>query len=51
MEEYIELIERFLRGQMSLKEEGIFNASLRGDANLRSCAYMVVYMLRSQKPW
>ena len=51
MEEYINKIERFLRGQMSQKEESVFKASLREDTHLRLYAFIVVYMLRNQKPW
>lgn len=49
MKEYIDQIEKFLRGQMSKVEECEFKASLRGDAHLRSFAFIVTYMLRKQK--
>ena len=53
MEEYIELIEKFLRGQMDQKEEDAFKKSLITDAHMRTCAFimtlMVKNMLRKQK--
>ncbi len=49
MEKYIDQIEKFLRGQMNQKEEGVFKTSLREDAHLRSYAIIVVCMLRKQK--
>lgn len=49
MENYIDQIEKFLKGQMSQEEEGAFKTSLRGDAHLRSFAIIVVYMLKEQK--
>lgn len=49
MEEYINQIEKYLRGQMSKEEEGLFKASLTTDVHLRSCAFFVAYMLRKQK--
>ena len=51
MENHINQIEKFLRGQMSQKEEGVFKALLRGDAHLRLYAFIVGYMLRKQKTW
>ena len=54
MEEYIESIEKFLRGQMDQKEEDAFKKSLITDAHMRTCAFimtlMVKNMLRKQKP-
>lgn len=49
MEEYIELIEKFLRGQMNHEEEGTFKSSLTTDARLRSFAFIVANMIRKQK--
>ena len=49
MTEYIELIEKFLRGQMSQEEEGALEASLTTDAHLRLYAFIVAYILRKQK--
>ena len=49
MDEYIEQIEKFLRGQMNRKEEEIFKTALTIDAHLRSFAFIVAYMLRKQK--
>lgn len=51
MEEYIELIEKFLRGQMSLEEEDIFKASLNTVTQLRSLAFIVAYFVQKQKNW
>jgi len=49
MENHIEQIEKYLRGQMSQEEEGIFKKSLTTDVHLCSCAFIVTYMLRKQK--
>lgn len=49
MEDYIDQIEKFLRGQMSQEEEGAFKKSLITDVHLCSCAFIVAYMLRKQK--
>lgn len=51
MEEYIDQIERFLGGQMSEKEEVFFKASLTTDEHLCSLAFIVAYILRTQKSW
>ena len=51
MEEYIDLVEKFLRGQMSLSEEASFKASLDSDKILRSFAFIVAYMMKRQKSW
>lgn len=51
MEEYIDQIEKFLRGQMSQEEERAFMKSLTRDANLRQYAFIVTYVLRKQKMW
>jgi len=51
MEEYIESIEKFLRGQMSQEEENVFKKSLITDAHMRTCALIVAYMLKRQKLW
>ena len=48
MEDYIEQIERFLIGQMTEQEEHSFNTLLRGDFHLRSLAFLLVNILRSQ---
>ena len=42
MMEYIDQIEKFLRGQMSQKEEGAFKKLLMKDAHLRLYAFIVV---------
>ena len=49
MDDYIDQVEKFLRGQMSHKEENIFKTSLMTDAHLQSYAFIVAYMLRTQK--
>ena len=49
MENYIDQIEEFLRGQMSQKEEYIFKTALTTDARLRSYAFIVANLLRRQK--
>ena len=49
MENYIDKIEKFLRGQMSQKEEDAFKASLTIDTHLRLFAFIVAFMLRTQK--
>lgn len=49
MEGYIDQTEKFLRGWMSQKEEGIFKTSLTTDAHLHSFAFIVAIMLRMQK--
>ena len=49
MEEYIELIEKFLRGQMDQKEEDAFKTWLKTNEHLRLCALIVAYMLKRQK--
>ena len=51
MEDYIEQIEKFLKGQMSQEEEGIFKTSLTKDARLRSYAFIVASILKKQKSW
>lgn len=51
MTEYIDQIEKFLRGQMSQEEEVTFKSSLATDANLRLYAFIVAYMLKRQKCW
>lgn len=49
MEEYINQIEKYLRGQMSKEEEGLFKASLTTDVHLRSCAFFVTFIIMAQK--
>ena len=51
MENYIDQIEKFLRGLMSQQEESTFKKSLAIDANLRSYAFIMAYMMRTQKSW
>lgn len=48
MEEYIDQIEKFLRGQMSKEEERVFKTLLTTDAHLRSLAFIMAYMLKEQ---
>ena len=49
MEDYVEQIERFLRGQMNQEEESLFKTSLKTDAHLRLYAFIMAYMLKEQK--
>lgn len=49
MEEYINQIEKFLRGQMSLEEESSFKKSLTTDAYLHSYAFIMAFILKAQK--
>ncbi len=49
MEEYIDQIEKFLRGQMSQEEESAFKKSLTKDAHLRSYAFIMTFILKAQK--
>lgn len=49
MEDYIEQIEKFLRGQMSQAEEGSFKKSLMTYAHLRSYAFIVAFIMKAQK--
>lgn len=49
MEDYIEQIEKYLRGQMSQEEEGIFKKSLTTDVHLCSCAFIVTFIIMAQK--
>ena len=51
MEEYIDQIEKFLRGQMSQEEEGVFKTSLATNDHLRSLAYIVTSILKKTKKW
>ena len=51
MKEYIDQIEKFLRGQMSQEEEDMFKKSLATKGHLRSLAFIVVSILRKQKYW
>jgi len=49
MEEYINQIEKYLRGQMSEEEEGAFKASLTTDAYLHSYAFIMAFILKARK--
>lgn len=49
MEEYIESIEKFLRGQMSQEEENVFKKSLMSDAYMRACAFIMTFIMKAQK--
>ena len=48
MTEYIDQIEKFLRGQMS-QEEGVFKSSLVIDEHLQSYAFILAFIMKSQK--
>lgn len=47
MEEYIDQIEKYLRGQMTQREEIAFKESLASNEELRLQALSVVMVLRS----
>ncbi len=49
MENHIDQIEKFLRGQMSQEEEEILKTVLIADIRLRSYAFIMVNILRKQK--
>ena len=49
MEEYVNQIEKFLRGQMDQKEEDAFKKSLITDAHMRTCAFIVTFIIKTQK--
>lgn len=49
MEEYIDQIEKFLKGQMSLEEECTFKSSLMTDAHLHSYAFIMALITKTQK--
>ncbi len=49
MENYIDQIEKYLRGQMSHEEESVFKTSLATDEHLRSLAFILAHILRMQK--
>ena len=46
MENHIDQIEKFLRGQMNQQEEDVFKTSLITDEHLRSLAFIVAHILR-----
>ena len=47
MENHIDQIEKFLRGQMDQKEESAFKKSLITDAHMRTCAFIVTFIIGS----
>lgn len=49
MEEYIDQVESFLRGQMSLQEEAAFKASISSNEHFLSLAWTVVVLVKSKK--
>lgn len=49
MEEYIDQIEEFLRGQMSHDEESVFKSLLAKDKHLHSLAFIIAFMMKAQK--
>lgn len=49
MENHIDQIEKFLRGQMSQEEEDMFKSSLAIDEHLRSLAFILTHMMKKQK--
>lgn len=46
MENYIDQIEKFLKGQMSQEEEGAFKESLATEAYLRSYAFIIAFIMK-----
>ena len=46
MEDYVEQIEKFLRGNMSKEEEHQFKTSVKVNPRLRLYAFIVAIMLR-----
>ncbi len=51
MEEYINQIEKFLRGQMNEKEEDAFKKALSTDAHLHSYAFIFALIMIAQNKW
>ncbi len=51
MIDYSDKIEKFLRGQMSQEEEGLFKTSLATNGHLRLFAFIVASFLKKQKSW
>lgn len=49
MEEYIDQIEQFLRGQMTKQEEIVFKSSLISNIDMRLFAFIVAYILRTSQ--
>ena len=49
MENHIDQIEKFLRGQMNQEEEAFFKASLTTNAHLRSYAFIFAFIMKAQK--
>lgn len=49
MEECINQIEKFLRGQMSQQEENTFEESVKSNEQLRSFALIVALMVKSRR--
>ena len=49
MEEYIDQIKKFLRGQMSQEEENAFKKSLMIGVHMRTCAFMIAFLVKTQK--
>lgn len=47
MEEYVELIEKFLKGQMGQEEESAFRKSLMTDTHMRTCAFIMAYIMKT----
>ena len=49
MENLIDQIEKYLRGQMSLEEESSFKKLLTTNAHLRSYAFIMAFLFKAQK--
>lgn len=48
MENNIEQIENFLRGQMNQNEEDVFKASLTTDVHMRTYAFIMAFIIKAQ---
>lgn len=47
MEDYVDQIEKYLRGQMTKQEELTFKVALLSNENFHSLALSITYILRS----
>lgn len=47
MEDYVDQIEKYLRGQMNKQEELALKVALSSDENFHSLALSIIYILRS----
>lgn len=47
MEDYVDQIEKYLRGQMNKQEELALKVALSSDENFHSLALSIIYILKS----